>query len=78
MTALGLELLPALGDGYIYVGREQIDQLEHEVEVIRDNLDKIRQVLDPGIIYSLENIYLRNLFNAVSIARSVGGWITIH
>jgi hypothetical protein len=79
MKALGLELLPSLGDGaYLVLDTpEQIAQLEHEAELIRDNIDKVLQALGPDLVYSLERTYLRNLFNAVTVARSVDGEISI-
>ena|SRR5258708_4215248 len=79
MKELGLELLPSLGEGAYLVLRtpEQITQLAHEAELMRDNIDKIREALGPDMVFTLERTYLRNLFNAVKVARSVGGEISV-
>ena len=79
MTRLGLKLLAGLSQGgYLLLKTpEEIAQLEHEAIVIRDNMDLVRQALPPHIVDALEQKYLPNLFNAVTLAQSVHGEISI-
>ena len=79
MKYLGLELLPSLGDSaYLWLDTpEKITQLEDEAKLIRDNINLVLQALGPGLVHELEKTYLPNLFNAVAVARSVNGEITI-
>lgn len=79
MKALGLELLPSLGDGAYLVIKtpDDITRLENEAHLIRANLNKLREVLGPDKANELEKTYLPNIINAIAVARSAGGEITI-
>jgi hypothetical protein len=72
-----LVLLPTLGDGaWLQITGDDLGQLEHEAQLILQNIDLIHKETNYGEKSSIQQ-YGRNLVSAVSKAREVNGVVSI-
>ena len=72
MEELGLKMIPRLKYWEIFASREELDELEHEANIILDNLSF---VYEQQKLYGIESLTQRvtNIVNAVAKAREVNG-----
>jgi hypothetical protein len=73
---LGLEMIPSLKYWSIHASGEELDELEHEANIILDNLSF---VLSEQKLYGIESLTQRvtNIIKAVAKAREVNGEVNI-
>lgn len=75
MIELGLVLLPNLKNGLYCGTKEELDLLEKEMLIAWENVDVIDEKLE--IIPEYFLMHIRNVLDAIAIAREVNGTVTI-
>lgn len=73
--SLGFKLLPQLKQHDLYVESQKLDELENELKTILEKVEEFSRVAESELEYVKDRV--RNVLNAVQIAKKVNGVLVI-